>query len=364
MVMKAKIFCLTMIWLLMQSVASGQYIEMRLSIKVILHPTTGARPAGISNGLFYTSAENANQWMANYWRGYRFRVTEIVDIGGPGEGGTNGPSKWHYYWNTLDIDIRDQPYWGQFQSDTKASSLYRLRNNQVNFYVMSPAVVGGGGACPIPPGEVSDVACMGIVGTGPWWLVHESGHFFGLGHTHGGCGCPGTANCFLLNGYWVGDDGIADTLPEAAGDNCFTSLNEIAQANFGKTYFNCTPAERFLVDSTFYNVMSYHNPDTKDQVEDVMTELQLDRHADTCNTYRAGFVSGRTWFVRPGAVAGGSGSSTDEFHLLAQAVNSATVAGGDVVTLRPGSFSVAEPYTINKPLTLRATRNGWVTIRQ
>ena len=362
--MKTKTLLLTLMLAWTHGAALAQYIDIRLSIKIILHHSTGARPAGVSNALFYTSAENANQWMATYGRGYRFRVTEIVEIGGPSEGGTNGPSKWYYYWNALSIDIRDPPYWGQFQSDTKASSLYRLRNDQVNFYVMSPAVTGGGGACPIPPGEVSDIACMGIVGTGPWWLVHETGHFFGLPHTHGGCGCPGTANCFQLNGYWVGDDGIADTLPEAAGDQCFTSLNEISQANFNKIYFNCTPAERLLVDNTYYNVMSYHNPDTKDQVEDVMTELQLDRHADTCNSYRSGFVSGRTWFVRPGTLAAGNGSSSDEYRLLAQAVNAANVAGGDIVTMRPGSYSVVEPYTINKRMTLRATRNGWVTLRQ
>jgi hypothetical protein len=347
---------------LLQHVAFAQYVDIRLSIKIIVHPTSNARPAGISNALFYTAAEKSNAWLARYWRGYRFRITEIIDIGGPSEGGTNGPSKWWVLWNDQEIDIRDQPYWSQFQSDTKTSSLYRLRNNQVNFYVMSPAGSVTGGACPIPPGEVSDIACMGLVNDGPWWLIHETGHFFGLAHTHGGCGCPGTGGCTLMNGFWVGDDGIADTLPEGAGDFCFTTKDHIARANFNKLYANCTAFERFLVDSTFFNVMSYHNPTTKDQVEDVMTELQLDRQADTGNTYRAPFVSGRTRFVSTSGVNSGAGTtSTAPLRTVSYAAAVAT-AGQDILLLRPGIYN--EQVTINKPLTLRATRNGWATIGQ
>jgi hypothetical protein len=344
---------------LLPHVASAQYIDIRLSIKIIVHPTTGVRPAGISNGLFFTAAENSNAWMARYWRGYRFRVTEILNIGGPSEGGTNGPSKWWVRWNDLGIDIRDQPYWAEFQNDTKTSSLFRLRNNQVNFYVMSPAQSGGGGACPIPPGEASDIACMGLVNDGPWWLVHETGHFFGLSHTHGGCGCPSTSGCTLLNGYWVGDDGIADTLPEGAGDFCFTTRDHISRANFNKLYANCTLFERFLVDNTFFNVMSYHNPTTKDQVEDVMSELQLDRHADMGNTHRAPFVSGRTRFVSTAGSDAGAGSSTSPYRTASHAVIVAQ-PGTDIVLLRPGSYN--EQFTINKPVTLRSTRQGWATI--
>ena len=68
--------------------------------------------------------------------------------------------------------------------------------------------------------------------------------------------------------------------------------------NFSKFYTSCTLAEQALVDDPFFNVMSYHLPDTKDQVEDRMTELQLDLHADTANSPRASFVIGSTVFVR------------------------------------------------------------------
>ncbi|HMJ66759.1 MAG TPA: hypothetical protein VK615_15570 [Candidatus Binatia bacterium] len=358
--MKTKILPFVLLLTILQTSAFAQYVDIRLSIKVILNPTNSARPAGVNNALFYAAAESSNEWMARYWRGYRFRVTEVLYIGGPSEGGTNGPSKWWWIWNDLGIDMRDQPYWGRFQSDTKTNNLYRLRNDQVNFYVIRPATSGTGGACPIPPGEVSDTACVGLVNDGPFWLVHETGHFFGLSHTHGGCGCPSTSGCSLMNGYWVGDDGIADTLPEGAGDFCFTTRDHISRANFNKFYTNCTPSERFLVDNTYFNVMSYHNPNTKDQVEDVMTELQLDGHADTAGSYRAAFVSGHTWFARPGIFPSGSGSSTDEYQLLSLAINAADSFGGDLVALRPGSYN--QQLTISKPVTLRATRAGWATI--
>jgi hypothetical protein len=42
------------------------------------------------------------------------------------------------------------------------------------------------------------------------------------------------------------------------------------------------------------------------------------------------------------------------------AVNSANPAGGDIILLRPGSYN--EQLTLDTPLTLRATRDGSVTI--
>ncbi|HPC62727.1 MAG TPA: hypothetical protein PKX23_18850, partial [Verrucomicrobiota bacterium] len=74
--------------------AQAQTIDLRLSVKIIVHPTTGARPAGVTPQLFTNAVQAANKWMAGYWRGHRYRLTEVVDIGGPAQGGTNGPSKW------------------------------------------------------------------------------------------------------------------------------------------------------------------------------------------------------------------------------------------------------------------------------
>jgi hypothetical protein len=336
------------------STAHAQFIEIRLSFKVILDPVTGQRPAGITDNVFQTAVANANQWLASYWRGYRLRVTEVADIGGPTQGGANGPSQWY------GRDFRDTPEpWTTFQNRTQTDSRYLLRSDQVNFYIATSLGVGGGGACPIPPAEASLLACQGFATTGPWWLVHETGHFFGLNHTHGGCGCDGKG-CFVLNGFNVGDDGISDTLPEARGDNCFTTKDQLAQANFNKLFTNCSPVEGQLVTNTFYNVMSYHLPGSKDLVENILTEPQLDRHADTANTSRAAFVSGHTWFVSPIGFSVGSGSSTAPFGTVTQGASAADSSGGDIILLRPGRYN--EPQTIAKAVTLRVTRAGAATI--
>jgi len=347
--------------LLVPWLSLAQYIELRVSVHVILNPTTGARPSGITDSVLYTAEANANEWMARYSRGYRFRVTEVTNVGGPTQGGVNGPSKW------FGLDFRDTPEpWNTFQNETQTDTRYRLRTDAVNFYVATGyASSGGGGACPIPPGEVSSIACQGFVNTGPWWLIHETGHFFGLSHTHGGCGCPGTGGCFSLNGFFVGDDGVSDTLPEAAGDFCFTNQNLIAQANFNKTYANCTTAEKALVDNTYFNVMSYHNPSTKDLVEDALTELQLDLHADTAsksaaNGGRLAFSSGRTFFISPSGSDAATGRSTGPYRTVGRGVTNSV--SGDILLLRPGSYSQA--LTINRPVTLRASRAGWATLGQ
>jgi len=342
--------------LLAPAPTSGQFVEIRVSAHVIVHPTTGARPAGITDNVFYIAAANANLWMARYYRGYRFRITEITNVGGPSQGGSSGPSKW------FGLDFRDTPEpWNTFQNETQSDIRYQLRSDQVNFYIATDLAGGGGGACPIPPVGASQIACQGFVNTGPFWLVHETGHFFGLSHTHGGCGCPSTDGCVLTNGFWVGDDGIADTLPEGAGDFCFTTRDHLARANFNKFYTSCTPVEQALVDDTFFNVMSYHLPDTKDQVEDRMTELQLDLHADTANSSRASFVSGSTVFVRTFALPFlENGSSRFPFDTVAEGVSAASANGTDIVLLRGGNYN--ERLTINKRVTLRATRTGWATI--
>jgi hypothetical protein len=51
-------------------------------------------PKEISPDTFTNAVAAANQWMASYWRGYRYQLTEVTDIGGPTQGGTNGPSQW------------------------------------------------------------------------------------------------------------------------------------------------------------------------------------------------------------------------------------------------------------------------------
>jgi hypothetical protein len=350
--MKTRVFILLTMLLALHIPAFGQYIEIHVSVKVIVDPTNGSRPPGITDDLLYKAAANANtasNWMPSYWRGYRFRIKEIKDIGGPSQRGASGPSKWY------GRDPRGD--WEMFQTDTNTDPLYLLHPNWVNFYITMGAttVAGGpGGACPFP--WESGKACFAIVeGEGkPWWLVHETGHFFGLFHTFGGSKCSDSDP--KGENTRPGDDGITDTLPDV---DCWT--REQIESNARSTNynnFNSLPAsvQRKLVDDTFINVMSYHaNPEN-----DRLTELQLDRHADTANSTRAAYVSGRTRFVSLSGSDSGAGCSTSPYRSVLKAVTDASSAGGDIILLRPGAYN--EPLTINKPCTLRATRAGPVSI--
>lgn len=331
----------------------GQTIDLRLSVKIIVHPTLGTRPTGVSPQLFTNAVAAANQWMAKYWRGYRFRLTEVVDIGGPSQGGTSGPSKWN------GVFVRD--FWNQFQADVKTDSRYQVRSDAVNYYVTTETNWNTGGAAPYPWEAPVATVAWGIVNGGPFWVVHECGHYYGLPHTHGGCGCSSTDNCTLLNGYWVGDDGFTDTLKEAAGDFCFTNINQLTLANFGKWFISCTTGEQILAMNTFSNVMSYHDPTNKDLLMDHMTEQQADQLTTYANSDRAPTVSGRTRFV---SLSGNNANSGLDQNAPKRTVINAAVAsaagGGDIILVRPGYYD--EQITISKPVTLRATRSGWVTI--
>ncbi len=108
--------------------------------------------------------------------------------------------------------------------------------------------------------------------------------------------------------------------------------------------------------------MSYHEAASKDTVENRMTELQLDREADTANTDRAAFVTGRTVFLSPSGFDTFPfiGSSMFPHRTLNRGQIVADPNGGDILLLRPANYD--EQLTINKPLTIRATRAGWVTI--
>jgi hypothetical protein len=336
----------------------AQTINLRLSVKIIVNPATGARPAGVGPATFPQAAAAANQWMSSYWRGYRFQITEVVDIGGPAQGGASGPSKW------FGVNCGSSANWPLFQQDTQTNALYLFRGNAINYYITMPSDWNTGGAAPFPWETTANGwrSCWGIVNNGPFWIVHECGHFFGLPHTHGGCDCPSDlGNCSSLNGYWVGDDGIADTLPEGRGDFCFTTIDQITLANFNKTFANCNPAEQVLAQNTFYNVMSYHDPTNKDLLISRMTELQHDQHTTYANSDRANVVSGFTRFVSLSGNNANSGlASVAPKRNVSNATTASALSGGDIVLISPGNYN--EQFTINKPLTLRSTRAGWATI--
>lgn len=343
--MKTRSLMLLAMLLAMSAPAFGQFIEIPISVKIVLDPNSGDRPKNgadpIKDELFYTAARKANEWMASYSRGYRFRIAEIKDIGGPLQDGSSGPSKW------FGMNLQTDPNWSAFQNDTMSDKNYLLCTDKVNFYVTTDTNWNTGGACPIPGNKNDEgfMACWGYVNDGPWWIVHETGHFFGLYHTHDDtCGNVGT---LADNPSWSSSD-IFNAAQKA---NCmkFNSLSRGAQQR--------------LVDDTYYNVLSYHEAANKDTLENHMTELQLDKHADTANSLRRKFVSGQTHFVSLTGSNSGDGNSGDPYRTILKAVTVAgTTAGDNILLIRAGNYN--EKLTITSPVTLRTDRGSIVTIGQ
>ena len=92
-----------------------------------------------------------------------------------------------------------------------------------------------------------------------------------------------------------------------------------------------------------------------------LSEGQLDRWSDAANSYRRGTVSGSTLNVAiVGSDANSGLISAAPKRTVASAVQAAQPSGGDIVLMRPGSYN--ERLTIRRPIALRATRLGAVTI--
>jgi hypothetical protein len=320
----------------------AQTIDLRISVHVIVDPTYGLRPPGITNELFYIAETNANKIMATYYRGYRYRITEITNVGGPSNGGAYGPSKW--FLKSLSDDTND---WKQFQSEVVTNSLYRLRQDQVNVYVSQGYASDSGGASAIPPNNLKTAVEI-YPDNGSFWMLHEIGHFFGLYHTFAS---ENTTNCV------PGDDGLSDTPLDST---CWQSQDDIALHYFGLYYNALNVSQSNYVNDIYFNVMSYHDKYNKNTTVVRLSEMQLDREADHASGDRNAFASGKSYFVSTSGTLLGTGGSTVPFRYLSQATNVASASGGDIILLRPGSYN--EQLTINTPVTLRAPRTGWATI--
>jgi Protein of unknown function (DUF1565) len=339
--------------LLAPGLAQGQ-LQWRISIKVFTN-TNGASPQipnwslggatllqELTNGVTY-----ANTMLSNTWRGYTWQLTEIVTVSGttaPLPAATNS-------WFNLPVGAGTQD---DLDAKAKANpNSFQYRNNAINFYYVNGTTGPNGGYCAFPnenqhvilvaPNSFADV------------LIHEAGHFFSLQHTHntqsylnnGGTACTNANACtcaFALGG----DDGIADT----PLDNTCWNQDTIARSNFnGRAYATLTAGERFFVDNSWLNIMSYHSPGVR------FTDDQMDFVTELSNTTRFNVATGRTRFVdwtNPGAQ---DGSRANPFRGVGQGIVAADP--GDIVLIRPGNYN--ETATYAKPITLRATR-GAVTV--
>lgn len=331
------------------SLSCGQFIDISLSIKIVLNPADGTRPSGVSDGDIDTMIGGMNDLMAGYLRGLRFRrVDPVRNVGGLGD--LTGPSR---YYN-VDF-LRESATRAEMEEDAMASPvLYRWNPSAVNLYVNGAT---GGGYCAFPSEELI------VVGGGSIrnfrLVLHEIGHYFDLYHTQGrtcsccdDCGSPG-------------NDEIDDTLPDWP---CWDA-DGIANNAFGRPYRSLTPVQQRNVDDVFHNIMSYHNGGCTDATSTTLerlTEQQLDRWTDTMAVRRRHVISGITRFVDGNSVcAFPNGRSRCElvggpFRTIRDSLASPSATGADIMIIRAGNYP--EHFTLNRPITLRATRNGPVTL--
>ena len=230
---------------------------------------------------------------------------------------------------------------------------YAWNENAINIYI-NEATTGG-------KWFINDVIIVGVRFSNIAWIhLHEIGHYFNLHHTHGSQNSAMTNSTTGQDQSAPGDDHVEDTIDDLAT----WSRNDIAVHNFSVEYEKLTHEQKIAVDYIAENIMSYHHLDPVQAQLTRLTEGQLDRWANTADEYftRRKVRDGRTIFVSTdkGNGKGRVGSHCCPYQTVNNAVEKANLDGGDILLLKPGVYN--ESITIDKPLTLRATRKGSVSI--
>jgi hypothetical protein len=332
--------------ILLGAVAASAQIEWRVSVKFILG-SNGERPCCGNYDSFedVTNRINeANAILRRQGRGYEYRLDQVTTVA--------GISEW------FDRD-REQAHALEVAAEA-APTTYRWRFDAINVYINN---WNGTAICSFPhdPSGENDIIFLGQASF-TTSFGHEAGHYFDLRHTFDGeqnrnsdnTACDQGCSCAKLIG------GNRDLINDTIGDHeCWNTQNAIAQGNYGVNY-GAPGCDDAAVDRLYFNVMSYRTA-----VRDRLTEDQLDRMTDTSNDVRFNVTNGRTRFVdrNCGAISRNGSSEcgpfSGPFAFVRDGVNSAQ--GGDIVLIRGGNYN--EPMTINRSLTLRASR-GTVTIGQ
>jgi hypothetical protein len=329
--------------LLFAAPARAQYIEIRLSYKAVLNPSTGQRAQNFTDEQIDQAIAQMNQLHAGNKRGFRFvRVEPVWNIGSLGD--TTGPSRWfnsNFSSPNNGLALRDQ-----MEAAARNDTRYLWNNSAINIY-LTGGLSGGLGS---RPGH--DIVLLGgaIAGDGARQL-RTIGHYFDVcdiqGCACGDCG-PNAGQCNT-----PGDDGLYDTPSDLP---CWDQ-NASANYNYGAPYASLSPGEQADVDTAFFNLMSPRGAGTR------LTRGQLDRWTDTASVARRSVTTGRTWYVQGFAnpCAFHTGYSECGLFLtggplggLLTATELANPAGGDVLRI---VSSVNEtdnlPRTYSKPATWR-----------
>ena len=334
-------------------VAARADVTIRLSVKAVINPATGARQPGVNDASFAICFAEMNAMLRSFQRGYslQWNGNAVQNVGGLNQF-NSGPSQ--YY----SVDFVNATNGGvlkdQFEANAIASPVtYGWDANAVNIYIVQ---FGGANwnVCSFPDEQI--ILVNGVRGyTNSSTVLHEIGHYFNLSHTFNGrqnlnannSACTNGCSCAQLIGG--GNDGVADTILD---HDCWDSQNDIAQGNYGLNYASLNGTQTANVDNMWWNLMSYHG---RQHVTDRFTPDQMDRWTDSANSDRPTVRTGRTRFVATTGSDLGAGTSTSRYRTVARGV---TVVNDpdDIVLIRAGNYN--EPQTLTKALTLRATRGS------
>jgi hypothetical protein len=271
-------------------------------------------------------------------RGYQMSLTEIANVA--------NASRW-FNINAAgdgdDTDKKGDP--AELEKEVKDSfnsgvNKFLFRDNAINIYIVGSNTQG---SCSCGPNQDSDIIVLSQNINPDWVILHESGHFLDLPHTHDGEQAAGGATaCVNLN---PGNDGIKDTLPE---HSCW---------NFNQLSINNPNATTTQLNNTFFNIMAKHG--STPGFRTVLTSDQLDVMADASNGHRSEVTNGKTIFVDEAALGlVPTGNSGAPHKQLKNGIDDTGAA--DIVLMRTGSYILKDPLT--KAVTLRASR-GDATIR-
>lgn len=254
-------------------------VEWRISVK-IFRDAAGNLPSATNTFNYSTPARirqeftDYNRWLDRMGRGFRFQLTEIVELSGSDGAGGN-LSRW------FNVDARN----GENRSDLEVQAklhpgIYAYRPSGLNVYVNGTSSgVAAGAHLPL----LGDVI---FAGAGGYWTLiwHEINHALGLCHTHG-CGC--NDNCV----------GVSDDIPDTINDSDgWDSWADIARGNFG-TANGLTQFQRNQVEDVWQNLMSYHNLDDGTNLLSRLTHDQWQVIIDVSNLQRRNVTTGKTIFV-------------------------------------------------------------------